>query len=299
MLLPIVVGETLNRRASGHMPLRRTNRAEPRRSSHNAITPPNVIAEPMRAAWRILFALAPTLGLGLVSSAAKASDCEPGVLGTSRVLTIEAKTTPQIGKPFASTLLESHEVILTFDDGPRSTTTARVLDALARQCVRAVFFVIGQNGVAHPELLRREHAEGHTIGYHTWSHPLLDRLLPSVAEAEIDHGIDAVERVLYGEGARAPATRFFRFPGLASSPTLLDRLAGRGIVTFGADFWASDWRPMTPEAELKLVMQRLNTAGRGIVLFHDTKAQTAAMLPAFLEALRDQNYRVVVVVPAP
>jgi peptidoglycan/xylan/chitin deacetylase (PgdA/CDA1 family) len=251
----------------------------------------------MSAGWRILCALATTFGL--VCSVAKAADCERGVLGTSRVLAIDAKATPRIGKPFASTLLDSHEVILTFDDGPRSTTTAQVLDALARQCVRAVFFVIGQNGVAHPELLRRERAEGHTIGYHTWSHPLLDRLPPTVAEAEIDHGIDAVERVLYGERERAPPSRFFRFPGLASSPTLLDRLAGRGIVTFGADLWASDWRVMRPDAELKLVMQRLSTLGRGIVLFHDTKAQTAAMLPAFLEALREQNYRVVAVVPAP
>jgi peptidoglycan/xylan/chitin deacetylase (PgdA/CDA1 family) len=249
-------------------------------------------------AWRILFALAATFGL--VPPAAKAADCEHGALGTSRVLAIEAKTTPRIGKPFASTLpLDSHEVVLTFDDGPRSTTTAQVLDTLARQCVRAIFFVIGQNAVAHPDLLRRERAEGHTIGYHTWSHLLLDRVPTSVAEAEIDHGIDAVDRVLYGGGEHAPSTRFFRFPGLASSPTLLDRVAGRGIVSFGADLWASDWRPMTPDAELKLVMQRLNTLGRGIVLLHDTKAQTAAMLPAFLEALREQNFRVVTVVPTP
>jgi len=247
---------------------------------------------------RILFALA--AAFGFLPSAAKAADCERGVLGTSRVLTIEAKTTPQIGKPFASTLpLDSHEVVLTFDDGPRSTTTAHVLDVLAGQCVRATFFVVGQNGVAHPDLLRRERAEGHTIGYHTWSHPLLNRVPPGVAEAEIDHGIDAVERVLYGASERAPPIRFFRFPGLASTPPLLDRLAARGIVSFGADLWASDWRPMTPDAELKLVMQRLNTLGRGIVLLHDTKAQTAAMLPAFLEALREQNFRVVTVVPAP
>ena len=248
-------------------------------------------------AWPILCALAAICGL--VPSAANGADCAAGVLGTSRVLTIEAKTTPRVGKPFASALpLDSHEVILTFDDGPRSTTTAQVLDALARQCVHAIFFVIGENAVAHPELLRRERADGHTIGYHTWSHPLLDRVPASVAEANIDHGIDAVERVLYGAQGHAPLTRVFRFPGLATSPILLDRLASRGIVTFGADLWASDWRPMTPDAELKLVLQRLNTVGRGIVMFHDTKVQTAAMLPAFLDALREQNYRVVAAVPA-
>ena len=38
-------------------------------------------------------------------------------------------------------------------------------------------------------------------------------------------------------------------------------------------------------------------AGRGIVLFHDTKAQTARMLPAFLRELKRRGFRVVHVVP--
>ena len=235
---------------------------------------------------------------GLTSPVALAADCPDGVLGTSRVLAIDAKTTPRIGKPFTSNLpLGPREVVLTFDDGPWPITTARILDTLAKQCVRATFFVIGQNAVARPSLLRRILTDGHTVGYHTWSHALLDRVTPSAGEAEIDHGIEAVDRVLYAEANRESVTRFFRFPGLATTPALLDRLAQRGIVVFGADFWASDWRPMTPGAELKLVLGRLDAAGRGIVLFHDTKAQTAAMLPAFLQALKVQNYRLVALVP--
>ena len=54
---------------------------------------------------------------------------------------------------------------------------------------------------------------------------------------------------------------------------------------------------MTPASELALVMSRLNATGGGIVLFHDTKAQTAAMLPAFLRELKRQGYRVVHTVP--
>jgi len=54
---------------------------------------------------------------------------------------------------------------------------------------------------------------------------------------------------------------------------------------------------MTPEAELELVMKRLEAAGGGIVLFHDTKAQTAAMIPAFLKALKEHGYKVVHIVP--
>ncbi len=87
-------------------------------------------------------------------------------------------------------------------------------------------------------------------------------------------------------GAATPTTPFFRFPGFASNPALLDRMSERGLVVFGADVWASDWVPMTPEQELRLILARIEQVGRGIVLFHDTKAQTAHMLPAFLRELK-------------
>ena len=80
------------------------------------------------------------------------------------------------------------------------------------------------------------------------------------------------------------------------SPEALENLEKRGIVVFGADFWASDWNKMTPQQELKLLTDRLDIAGKGIILLHDPKTQTAAMLPAFLRYLRDHHYRVVHVV---
>ncbi len=55
---------------------------------------------------------------------------------------------------------------------------------------------------------------------------------------------------------------------------------------------------MTPKQELKLITDRLEAAGKGIILFHDTKRQTAAMLPAFLRYLQANHYRVVHLVPA-
>ena len=80
---------------------------------------------------------------------------------------------------------------------------------------------------------------------------------------------------------------------------MLDLLQSRGIAVFGADLWASDWNSMTPKEQLKLLIDRLKAAGKGIILLHDPRAQTAAMLPAFLRYLRDNHYRVVHLVPAP
>jgi peptidoglycan/xylan/chitin deacetylase (PgdA/CDA1 family) len=75
-------------------------------------------------------------------------------------------------------------------------------------------------------------------------------------------------------------------------------LQSRGIVVFGVDLWASDWNPMTPKQELKLLTDRLEAVGKGIILLHDPKQQTAAMLPAFLQYLKENHYRVVHLVPA-
>jgi peptidoglycan/xylan/chitin deacetylase (PgdA/CDA1 family) len=242
------------------------------------------------------------LTLLVVASAAHAELACPGredALGTARVLTVDAATTPRVGrKHFPQTLpLRPKEVVLTFDDGPEPGTTPRVLEALKQECVRASFFLLGRSALAHPALARRELSEGHTVAHHTFGHPMLDRMPRAAAEAEIARGFATVDTALYGKAGGAPATPFFRFPGFASSPALLDHLERRRVVVFGADLWASDWNPMSPNQQLKLVLERIEATHGGIVLFHDTKVQTATMLPAFLRALKSRGYSVVHVVP--
>jgi peptidoglycan/xylan/chitin deacetylase (PgdA/CDA1 family) len=230
------------------------------------------------------------------AAAAQPGACPGNVLGTARVLAVDAATTPRIGrKQFPQTLpLRPGEFVLTFDDGPRAKTTPHVLDALRRDCVRATFFLVGRQAEAAAALARRIAAEGHSIGTHSYSHPLLSRMPLPRAEAEIDRGIAAVKRALGGDAHLAP---FFRFPGFAGTPALLDQLQRRGIIVFGADLWASDWLPMSPDQELALVVRRMRVAGRGIVLLHDTKAQTAAMLPALLRTMKQNGSRIVQVIP--
>jgi peptidoglycan/xylan/chitin deacetylase (PgdA/CDA1 family) len=246
--------------------------------------------------------LAIAIAAALLPLAALAEPCpgNPNALGTERVLEVDAKTTPRVGrKSFPTTLpLRRKELVLTFDDGPWPGTTPKILDALKAECVRATFFLLGKNVAPQPQLARRALAEGHSVGHHSYSHPLLDRMPLAKAEEEINRGIEEDEYAVYGQRRTDPVTPFFRFPGFASNRALLERMQARNIVVFGTDVWASDWDPMTPDAQLRLVIGRIEQAGSGIVLFHDTKAQTAEMIPAFLHELKRRGYRIVHVVPA-
>src|SRR5438105_1054428 len=124
-----------------------------------------------RSERMIVKAIAALCAAILASGAAGAAPC-PGnadALGTARVLDVDAASTPRVGrKQFPQTLpLAPREVVLTFDDGPWPGTTDRVLDVLRQECVRATFFLIGRNAQAHPQLARRELAEGHTVAHHS------------------------------------------------------------------------------------------------------------------------------------
>jgi peptidoglycan/xylan/chitin deacetylase (PgdA/CDA1 family) len=244
--------------------------------------------------------LAAAAAASMLATAAAADCARKDALGTSRILAVDAATSPRVGlKSFPQTLaLEDREVVLTFDDGPWPGMTPKVLAALAHECVRATFFLIGRSASAHPELVRRMAAQGHTVAHHTWSHPNLKYMKPDAAIGDIDRGIAAVETALHGTATTTPGTPFFRFPYFEMTPPALEALQKRGIAVFGADLWASDWNPMTPQQQLKLLTERLEIARKGIILLHDPKAQTVAMLPAFLRFLRDNRYRVVHIVPS-
>ena len=253
------------------------------------------------------------VALTIGASAAAADECGPDKLGTSRVVSVGTHGGLEVGlKTYPRTVpLADHEVILTFDDGPDARTTPKILDALAGQCVRATFFEIGRNAESLPLIARREAMDGHTVAHHTYSHPQPTlRFMPeAVARADILKGMIAVEKAAYGQDFSAGPPKdlneiklhapFFRFPGFADTPELRQWLAANDVGIFGVDLWASDWIKMTPEAELGLVMRRLDRAGKGMLLLHDNHEWTAEMVPMLLSELKAKGYHIVHMVPGP
>ena len=191
--------------------------------------------------------------------------------------------------------LSDNEVVLTFDDGPLPGATERALDALRDACTEATFFSVGRMARANPDILRREDAEGHSIGTHSWSHPLSLSYLPyDSAAGEIDRGIAAVAAVL-----GHPPAPFFRFPGLGDTRALRAKLAAADIAVFSADIVGSDWTGISGDQIRRNVLRGLKEHHGGIVLLHDTKKATARMLPELLRDMKAAGYQIVHVVPAP
>ena len=254
---------------------------------------------------RVFVVLGLFVVLDLLALPLAAVRAEPALPGCIHEGTIALD--PAVGAPlhlgtqsYPQTLaLCDHEVVLTFDDGPSPETTPRVLRALKDAGVHATFFLVGRNTREHPELARAEAEAGHTVGHHSNTHPsfTLRGFDEASAETDIADGIAQDERAVYGTKADPahPHVPFFRFPGFADTPPLLDDLDRRGIAVFGSDLWAGDWIAMTPEHERQRIMALLakRPHHNGIILFHDTKTSTAEMLPDLLRELKADGYRVV------
>jgi len=185
-------------------------------------------------------------------------------------------------------------VVLTFDDGPLAPYTDHVLDALAAQCVRATFFLVGSQARANPEAVRRIHAAGHTIGTHSEHHPLAFDAMPSGrAQYEIEGGITSVKAALEGAGDVAP---FFRVPGLARSSMIEAYVQSRAMVMWSADTVADDWTRISAQDVLHRAVARLEAKNGGVLLLHDIQPRTALMLPKLLAELKRRDFKIVHVV---
>ena len=244
----------------------------------------------MRLAASVTLALA-----GAFALPAAAAECaNPDAIGISRTIAVDPAEHPRVGSfQYPESLpLNEREIVLTLDDGPRPKGSGEVLDILARECIKATYFIIGRNAREFPDLLKRMQAAGHTIGTHTQNHPLIfDRAAAARIEKEVQDGIASVESVL-GPNSVAP---FFRIPGLLRSDTAESVIASKNLMLWSTDVLAHDWKRRINEAGIvRRAIDRLEAKGnKGILLLHDIHPRTVAALPLLLRELKRHNYRFV------
>ena len=236
----------------------------------------------------------------MIAPLAYATECptRPDALGTSRTIVVDPKEHTRVGTmQYAETLpLADHEIVLTFDDGPSPRYTDRILAILSAECVKATFFMVGKMAQTFPAEARKVRAAGHTVGTHSFSHPLtFNRMSEDEAGTEVDKGIDAVAAALGGRDEVAP---LFRVPGFLTSTTTEAALASRGLMTWSADIAADDWKRISGAELAKRTIAAIEAKGRGILDLHDIHERTVEALPTILTELKLRGFKIVQIVPA-
>ncbi|MDP9038116.1 MAG: polysaccharide deacetylase family protein [Acidobacteriota bacterium] len=171
---------------------------------------------------------------------------------------------------FGRTLIaggDGREIALTYDDGPNPAATPLLLEVLARDNVRATFFMIGDFVRREPGLARDVAGAGHLIANHTLSHPRLSTLSAPRVREELAGCSAVLEDVL------GVAVRFFRPPFGARRPYVLRAARELGLTPVMWNVTGFDWEPIGEErifSNLARAITRNQCRGVGSnLLLHD------------------------------
>lgn len=170
-------------------------------------------------------------------------------------------------------------VAITFDDGPRRSTTIRLLDGLKELDVKATFFVMGKNVVGNEDIIKRMYDEGHLIGNHTYSHIELCSVCHDKAVEEIQK----TNNLIYNITGYTP--KYIRPPfGSYSAKLQLD-------INMTPILWSvdpNDWNTTDVNAVVRSVMK--NVKSGDIILMHDFYDTSVTAALEIIAELKAKGY---------
>ncbi len=175
-------------------------------------------------------------------------------------------------------------VALTFDDGPYSPVTNRILDTLEKHGAKATFFVVGDRVATYESSVKRAGSLGCEIGSHTWSHKILTNLSSSEITQEINKADSAIT------SATGKKTTILRPPGGSVNDTV------RSTVPYPLIMWdvdSEDWKNRNSQTSYDNIMDTVSDGS--IILMHDLYPSTADAVERLVPDLISRGYKLVTV----
>ena len=215
----------------------------------------------------------------------------------------------QPGNIYRSGLVGTKTLALTFDDGP-SAFTDEVLDTLARNQVRATFFVVGSRVRHHPGTMERMMREGHVIANHSFSHANMGRRYadnPQLLLTQIGNTNAAIApyvrpgqglyfRAPYGVWRKAHANFLNQDPILQNyvGPIYWDVGGNTSYDDNGTLRAAADWdcwsNDLSADECARGYLREIRRKQGGVVLMHDIRERSLWMINGLLPQLVAEGY---------
>lgn len=187
-------------------------------------------------------------------------------------------------RSFNKSLRSGNEVMLTFDDGPHPGNTEKVLDILAQSNTKAIFFLIGERAIEHPEIVRRIVREGHLAGIHSMRHTAGFTVAPAKM---VTGDLDACRKIL--EDLSGEKIYLFRPPFGVTNFNIAKAVRKLNLKTIGWSVRSFDTAIKSPEKVIDRVAGRIHPGA--IVLLHDRLPESAEILSGILREIKNRGLK--------
>lgn len=175
---------------------------------------------------------------------------------------------------------DTQVVALTFDDGPFTKVTNRIIDVLLEYEAGATFFVVGSRLEMYSDTLKRLYENGFEVASHTWSHKNLNKLTEKQITKEITRTLDGLKKYI-------PVENVLLRPPYGSANETVRGLAKTALINWSLD--SGDWKSRDSE---KIIEHVLDTVQDGdIILMHDLYECTAEAVEYLVPELIERGYR--------
>jgi len=206
-------------------------------------------------------------------------------------ITIVSERSPLTGRLLWHGNRRLPEIALTFDDGPNSKSTPKVLDILKRYNVKATFFVLGKYVEKNKDIIAREALEGHDIGNHTFNHAKGSLVDQDKINRELAKTSDLIRKYSGKE------SNLFRPPfGYENWRFLYEaELLDYAVILWSLDVGDWDQKKSSKEMIAKIMKRSKNGT---IILLHDGGTSREAVieaLPKVIKGLRAKGFKFVTI----
>ncbi len=175
-------------------------------------------------------------------------------------------------------------IALTFDDGPLTENTSRILDVLEANNSRATFFIIGDRVPGQADMITRGVSLGCEYGNHTWGHANLAKASVEEIASQINQTDDALNSVI------GKPTTLARAPYAEITDTVFQTV-DKPFIGWTID--TEDWKTRDAEAVKAEILD--NVKDGDIILMHDLYESTAAAVEAVVPELINRGFQLVTV----